>query len=70
VIEGPISDRTVALGLATILEAREVVILVSDASKREALRRVVDGPVTEQVPASILQRQPRCMIPADGDASP
>jgi glucosamine-6-phosphate deaminase len=70
VIEGPISDRAVALGLATILEAREVVMLVSDASKREALRRVVDGPVTEQVPASILQHHPRCTILADRSACP
>jgi glucosamine-6-phosphate deaminase len=68
--EGPVSDRAVTLGLATILAAREVVMLVSGSAKREPLRRVVDGPVTADVPASILRLHSRCTILADRDARP
>jgi glucosamine-6-phosphate deaminase len=70
VIQGTVSDRAVTLGMATILRAREVVVLVSGGAKREPLRKLLDGPVTPEVPASILQRHPRCTILADRDANP
>lgn len=70
VIQGEVGDRAVTLGMATILAAREVVVLVSGAAKREPLRRVLEGPVTPQVPASILRRHPACTILADRDARP
>lgn len=70
VIQGPVSDRAVTLGMATILEAREVVVLVSGAAKRDPLQKLLNGPVTPDVPASILQRHPRCTILADQAASP
>jgi glucosamine-6-phosphate deaminase len=70
VIQGPVSDQAVTLGMATILGAREVVVLVSGAGKREPLRNLIEGPVTPEVPASILQRHPRCTILADRAASP
>jgi glucosamine-6-phosphate deaminase len=66
---GPVCDEAVTLGLSTILAAREVVVLVSGAGKREALRRAVAGPVTPDVPASVLQRHPRCTVLADREAA-
>jgi glucosamine-6-phosphate deaminase len=68
VIQGAVCDRAVTLGMATILEAREVVLLVSGAAKRAPLRRLLDGPIAPAVPASILRRHPRCIILADRDA--
>lgn len=69
VVHGAVSDRAVTLGIATILGAREVVVLVSGEAKRDPLRKLLDGPVTPEVPASILQRHPRCTILADRAAS-
>ncbi|HET7876120.1 MAG TPA: glucosamine-6-phosphate deaminase [Methylomirabilota bacterium] len=65
VIQGPVSPRAVTLGLATILEAREVVVLVSGAGKQAALAAALEGPVTPDVPASVLRLHPRCSILAD-----
>ena len=65
VIQGLVSDRAVTLGIGTILEAREIVVLVSGAGKREPLTRMLDGPITPDVPASALRRHPRCVILAD-----
>ena len=65
VIQGAVSDRAVTLGIATILEAREVVVLVSGSGKREPLAKMLDGPVTPDVPASALQRHPRSIVLAD-----
>ncbi len=64
-----VADRAVTLGLATILEAREVVLLVSGAAKRQALRATLTGPVSEACPASLLQRHPRLTVLADREAA-
>jgi len=70
VIQGTVCDRAVTLGLATILEAREVVVLVSGATKQAALRKLLEGPVTSDVPASALRLHPRFTVLADRDAHP
>jgi glucosamine-6-phosphate deaminase len=70
VIQGTVSDRAVTLGMTTILGAREVVMLVSGVAKREPLEKLLEGPVTPEVPASILRHHPRCTILADRAASP
>jgi glucosamine-6-phosphate deaminase len=70
VIQGPVADRAVTLGIATILEAREVVVLASGAAKRAPLRRMLEGPITPEVPASALRRHPRCTVLADEAALP
>ena len=70
VIQGAVCERAVTLGLATILAAREVIVLVSGHAKRAPLARMLDGPVTPDVPASILQRHPRCLVLADRAARP
>lgn len=69
VIQGTVCDRAVTLGLGTILESREVVLLVSGSNKREPLRRVLEGPATPDVPASVLRLHPRCTIVADRAAA-
>ena len=70
VIQGEVCDRAVTLGLATIMAAREVVVLVSGAAKRAPLAHMLDGPVTPDVPASILKVHPRCLVLADRAARP
>lgn len=67
---GAVSDRAVTLGLATIVAAREVVVLVSGSAKRRAIARLADGPITAAAPGSILRRHPNCTILLDRDASP
>src|SRR5882762_9497329 len=70
IIQGPVCERAVTLGLGTIMAAREIVLLVSGEAKREPLARVLDGPVTPDVPASVLRTHPRCLVIADRAARP
>ena len=70
VIQGAVCDAAVTLGVATIMAAREVVVLVSGRGKREALGRLLDGPITPDLPASALRRHPACTILADAEARP
>jgi glucosamine-6-phosphate deaminase len=68
--DGKVAERAVTLGLATILASREVVVLVSGAAKRPALRRLLEGPIGWDAPASALRQHPNCTILADRDAAP
>ena len=53
------------MGCGTIMKARKILILVSGADKADILYQVVNGPVTPQVPASILQFHPDVILIAD-----
>jgi len=70
VIQGDVCERAVTLGLATIMAAREVIVLVSGEAKRAPLARLLDGPITPDVPASVLRRHPRCLVITDRAARP
>ena len=43
------------MGIQTIMRARKILIIISGADKAEAVAKGFFGPVTPQVPASILQ---------------
>jgi glucosamine-6-phosphate deaminase len=68
--QGAVCDRAVTLGVQTIMAAREVVLLVSGAAKRAPLTAALHGPITPNVPASILQLHPNCLVLADAAAAP
>lgn len=56
-------------GLATILEAREIVLIAVGAEKAQAVRAMLHGPVTADCPASVLQRHPRVSVLLDEAAA-
>jgi glucosamine-6-phosphate deaminase len=62
--------RALTAGMAPVLAARRIVLLVSGTHKREILRMTVRGPVTPEVPASYLQRAAGVTIVADEAAWP
>lgn len=59
----------VTLGLADIMEARRLLLVAKGAHKAEAVYRMLNGPVSEEFPASILQRHPHCEFMFDPAAS-
>lgn len=59
----------ITLGIADIMEARKILLVVKGSNKADILEKVVNGPVTESVPASILQTHPDCIVLADEDAA-
>jgi glucosamine-6-phosphate deaminase len=64
-----VPTRAITMGIGTILEARECLLLATGAGKAAILRKVLDGAVTTQVPGSILRRHPRCRVLADQEAA-
>lgn len=61
--------KAFTMGIRQIMQARRVLILASGANKADAVRKMVRGPVTEQVPASVLQLHPCCTLIADRAAA-
>ncbi len=58
----------ITMGLGTIMEAREILLLASGESKAEAISKSVEGPVSTSTPASILQHHPKVAFIVDEDA--
>ncbi len=56
------------LGLADLLRAERVLLVVTGADKREALDRAVNGKPTSKFPASLLQWHRDCLVLADAAA--
>ena len=57
------------IGLAGILQSRRILLLVSGAKKARQLKRLVNGPLTTQCPASFLQLHPNLTIVCDAAAA-
>jgi glucosamine-6-phosphate deaminase len=63
-----VPTQAITMGIASIMESKEIFLLVSGASKAEALARLINGEVNEQFPASILKNHPNVTIFADKEA--
>lgn len=60
--------EALSMGMATILNAREIALLAMGKSKARCIERVVNGPITTRVPASFLQLHPRVELVLDAGA--
>ena len=56
------------MGIGTIMKARKILMVVNGKGKAEIVKRAFFGPVTPEVPASILQLHPDFTLVADEDA--
>ena len=63
--EADVPRQAYTMGIGTIMRAKMVLVVVSGADKADILNQVITGPVTPQVPASILQFHPNAVIIAD-----
>ena len=64
-----VPQTAMTMGVATILEARRIVLLATGAAKAEALAAALEGPETPANPASFLKSHPRVSIVADRAAA-
>jgi glucosamine-6-phosphate deaminase len=54
--------KAVTMGMNSILQAREIMLLACFAEQSGPLRRVKDGHITPEIPASCLLKHPDCTI--------
>ena len=63
-----VPKQAYTMGVGTILRAKAILLVVSGKDKAAALNAVVNGPITPQVPGSVLRLHPNVIILADEDA--
>ena len=63
-----VPKRAYSMGIGSIMKARKILVVVSGKDKAEALKKVLCGPVTPQVPGSILQFHQDVTVVTDEDA--
>lgn len=66
--EADVPRQAYTMGIRNIMQAKKVLVVVSGKDKAEILKKVVCGPITPQVPASVLQLHPDAVIIADAEA--
>ncbi|MBB5174710.1 glucosamine-6-phosphate deaminase [Texcoconibacillus texcoconensis] len=66
--EEDVPEYAVTMGIETILESKEIVLLASGENKAEALRELVEGEKDEANPSTALQGHPNLTIIADRQA--
>lgn len=59
----------VTMGISTILKAKKIILLAWGPGKAPVVQKAVEGPVTESIPASLLQQHPDCSFVVDETAA-
>lgn len=57
-----VPKKAISMGIATIMESKEILLLISGPSKNDAYKRLLHGAIDEQFPASILKRHPKVTV--------
>ncbi len=59
----------ITMGLDTVMRAEKIILMAWGENKADVIQRVVEGPVTDQVPASLLQEHPNIEVVIDENAA-
>jgi glucosamine-6-phosphate deaminase len=57
--------RALTMGVGTIMKARKIILLAWGEGKAKILQQMVEGPVSDAVPASFLQQHPQVQVVVD-----
>jgi len=60
-----VPSYAITLGITDIMKANKVILLASGSSKASAIAKLIEGPITESFPASVLKKHPNVTIICD-----
>lgn len=63
--EADVPRQAYTMGIRSIMLAKKIIMIVSGEEKAEILKKVVSGPITPEVPASVLQLHRDVVVVAD-----
>jgi glucosamine-6-phosphate deaminase len=67
--ESEVPERAVTVTVPALLRATRVLAVVPESRKARPVRAALEGPVTTECPASILQRTPHATVFLDADSA-
>lgn len=56
--ENDVPKQAVTMGMGAIMQAKKIVLVANGAQKKNILKKAFEGPITPELPASILQLHP------------
>lgn len=60
-----VPTRAITMGIGTILESREILMIISGESKRDVATKLIQGGISEDFPASALHKHPNATVIID-----
>ncbi len=64
-----VPKQAITMGISSILKAKKIILIASGKSKAKAIKAMIMGPITESVPASILQNHQDVVVIVDKEAA-
>ena len=64
-----VPTKAISMGIASIMAAKKIILFAYGDKKADAIFKMVKGPVTEEVPASVLQNHPDVTLILDEAAA-
>ena len=64
-----VPTQAITMGIASITRAKKIVIIATGENKAQAVYGMIKGPITTDVPASILQKHDNVVVILDKDAA-
>ncbi|MGT2750958.1 glucosamine-6-phosphate deaminase [Streptococcus orisasini] len=64
-----VPTQAISMGIASIMKSKTIVLMAYGEEKADAVNRMVNGSVTEELPASILQKHPNVVVVVDEAAA-
>ena len=64
-----VPTHAVTMGIKTVMNAKSIILMATGPKKAPIMKEVLEGPVTEHVPASVLQLHPSVTIYMDYEAA-
>lgn len=67
--EENVPQRAITMGVGTILKAKRIIMMAWGEGKSAIVQRAIEGPVTDQVPSTFLQKHANALAVLDDAAS-
>lgn len=61
--------KAISMGIKSIMQAKKIMLMATGADKAEIIAKALQGPVTPEVPASVLQLHPNVTVVLDKEAA-
>lgn len=64
-----VPTHAISQGIGTVMDAKKILLIANGVDKADAVKAMIEGPVSTDCPASILQNHPDCVVIVDEAAA-
>lgn len=67
--EENVPAKALTMGVGTILNSRRIIMMAWGEGKAPVIKKAVEGPITDEIPSTYLQKHPNALVVLDAAAS-